>query len=92
MPICEVPLNLAGGTWNRNDVIAFSLNGGPLMRVSATGGEPEVTTVLDTAAGETRHFAPFFLPDGDRFCTLLWVAVGAVLRLRAVCTSARCVA
>ncbi len=73
--ICAVPSNLTGGTWNRDDVILFGMSGSgsAVMRVSAQGGRPVPATTLDTERGETRHWAPFFLPDGDHF---LYLAVG----------------
>jgi Tol biopolymer transport system component len=51
------------GTWNSDDVIVVS-HGGTLARVSAGGGRLEQLTTLDTAAGETFHTFPHFLPDG----------------------------
>ena len=35
-PLCDAPRN-AGGTWNRDGVIVFSANTGPLLRVLASG-------------------------------------------------------
>ena len=40
---------------------------GPLMQVSANGGQPEPATTLDASHGETAHRFPAFLPDGKRF-------------------------
>jgi Tol biopolymer transport system component len=54
------------GTWGSGDVIVFR-RGAVLARVSAGGGEPQDITALDTAAGETVHGFPFFLPDGKHF-------------------------
>src|SRR5262249_42526273 len=45
---------------------------GPLMQVSANGGEPKPATTLDGSRGETAHRFPQFLPDGKRF---LYVAL-----------------
>ncbi len=56
-----------GGTWNRDDIILFALNGSPLQRVSVSGGKPVAATVLDTQAGETSHWSPLFLPDARHF-------------------------
>src|SRR5262249_44358226 len=39
--------------------------GGPVQRVSATGGSPVAATTL--AAGQIFHIAPRFLPDGRGF-------------------------
>src|SRR5205085_243728 len=38
-----------------------------LYRVPAAGGTPIPVTQLDTAAGETSHRMPWFLPDGRHF-------------------------
>ncbi len=55
-----------GGTWNADGAILFAPAGsGPLMRVSATGGE--VTAVTSLGPQEQAHRFPQFLPDGRRF-------------------------
>ena len=73
--ICEIGPNITGGTWNRDDVILFGLNTpGVIQRVSASGGSPQPATTLDVTKGETRHFAPWFLPDGEHF---LFLALGS---------------
>jgi len=55
-----------GGSWNQNNVIVFAPAAAtPLMKVSASGGEPAPATVFDK--GETSHRWPFFLPDGEHF-------------------------
>ena len=53
-----------GGTWNRNGVILFATENGPLRRVSAKGGECSALGKLDPndIAG-----LPVFLPDGVHF-------------------------
>jgi hypothetical protein len=48
-------------------VIVFAPASGPLLKVSASGGDPEPITSLDTAAGETAHRFPHFLPDGRQY-------------------------
>src|SRR5262245_8574512 len=65
--IADASVNGLGGTWNREGTILFnSVAGGPLFRVSATGGEPPVAvTRLET--GQTFHVSPQFLPDGRHF-------------------------
>ena len=57
----------SGGTWNRDNVIVFSVNRQPLQRVSAAGGTPVSVSVIDTEYGETGHRWPRFLPDGRHF-------------------------
>ena len=75
--LCELPgPNSTGGTWSRDNVIlygVFATPVGEIHRVSAAGGTPSPVTRLDTNAGETRHWTPYFLPDGRRF---LYLATG----------------
>ncbi len=57
-----------GATWGASGVIVFApSNNGPLLRISANGGEPQPATTLDVARGETGHRFPWFLPDGRHF-------------------------
>ena len=56
-----------GGAWNRDDVILFAGNSGPLMRVQASGGAPVAATTLNKARAEETHRWPSFLPDGRHF-------------------------
>lgn len=65
---------LPPGAWNADGVIVVS-HGGALGRVSANGGPIEPLTSLDTAAGETFHAYPHFLPDGQH---LLYTAYQAL--------------
>jgi len=61
--------NGRGGTWNRNDVIVFApTTTGPLLRISAEGGQTSPVTHL--ASGENSHRWPQFLPDGRHFLYL----------------------
>jgi Tol biopolymer transport system component len=54
-----------GGSWNAEGLILFArTGGGPLFRVSASGGEPVPITKLERQAS---HRYPSFLPDGRRF-------------------------
>jgi eukaryotic-like serine/threonine-protein kinase len=53
-----------GGTWNRDGVILFGSDTGPLRRVNATGGSCDPVT--RTESGSVRGF-PNFLPDGKHF-------------------------
>jgi Tol biopolymer transport system component len=65
----------ATGTWNQDDVILFTPNGGsPIHRVSASGGTPSPVTALDPTQGDAQHWFPSFLPDGRHF---LYYAVGS---------------
>ena len=57
-----------GGSWNRDGTIVFApASGGPLMRVSAGGGEVVAVTALDSTRNERAHRFPYFLPDGEHF-------------------------
>jgi WD40 repeat protein len=56
-----------GGTWSHDGVILFGRLGGPIHRVSRSGGTATPVTVLDQTRGETGHTFPSFLPDGRRF-------------------------
>ena len=59
--------NADGGAWNRNGEIVFAPGlGAPLMWVSAAGGKATPATTLDTAAGDTKHVWPQFLPGGNQ--------------------------
>ncbi len=54
------------GDWGPDDTIVYSPTySGGVLRVSANGGEPEVLTTPDAAAGELGHWYPQLLPDGD---------------------------
>lgn len=65
--ICDAP-DGRGGTWNRKGVILFSpTSNGPIHRVAASGGKPEIALPLDDAAGETAQRFPRFLPDGMHY-------------------------
>jgi Tol biopolymer transport system component len=76
------------GSWSTDGVILFgTFAAGPLMKVSAEGGEPSPVTTLDRSLAETRHVAPSFLPDGRHFLYLslrnttgpqAWICVGSL--------------
>ena len=60
--------NAKGGAWSRDDIILFTPEfNSPLHRVPATGGTSTPVTKVNTAAGESSHRFPQFLPDGKRF-------------------------
>lgn len=63
--ICNVTA-LRGASWGADDTIVFAsgdTNTG-LLRVSASGGDPETLTNPDRKKGEVDHFWPEILPDG----------------------------
>jgi serine/threonine protein kinase/Tol biopolymer transport system component len=53
-----------GGAWNRDGVILFAPQAGPIFRISAAGGEP---TLLTQPERGISHRFPHFLPDGRHF-------------------------
>jgi Tol biopolymer transport system component len=63
--VADAPL-ARGGAWQPDDMILFAPNAsGPLSRVNARGGTPEIATHLET--GQNDHRAPVILPDGRHF-------------------------
>jgi len=65
--VCNVP-DSRGGTWSKDGVIVFAPQAlGPLMKVSADGGEPVEVVKPDAARGEAGLRFPYFLPDGVHF-------------------------
>ena len=69
--LCQSPLLVGSGTWNRDDVIVFGTRGlgtaAVLRRVAASGGDPVPITAIGEQTGEIFHTFPSFLPDGRRF-------------------------
>jgi len=64
--LCEAT-GAFGGTWNQAGVIVFASGiTGPMHKVSANGGAPELVTSLPQGSSESHHW-PFFLPDGRHF-------------------------
>jgi Tol biopolymer transport system component len=69
--ICKVDGQSFGASWGADDQIVFAtLNSKGLMRVSASGGEPQVLTRIDT--GEAAHFWPDTLPGGQGVLFTIW--------------------
>jgi predicted Ser/Thr protein kinase len=65
--LCDAPSG-RGAVWTRANVILFAPDaGGPLFRMSASGGTPVPVTSLDHARKEYGHRFPTMLPDGDHF-------------------------
>jgi len=60
-----------GGTWNRDGVILFAPQDGPIYRVAASGEPVVPVTELDATRGDTSHRFPRFLPDGVHFLYLV---------------------
>jgi eukaryotic-like serine/threonine-protein kinase len=51
-----------GGAWNRDGIVVFGQLTGPLLQVSASGGEPSVA--IKAPAADDALWNPSFLPDG----------------------------
>lgn len=71
-------------SWGADGVILLASDavaGGPLLRVSAAGGEPAPATELDKERKEQSHRFPHFLPDGRHY---LYLATGSDARDRVV--------
>jgi Tol biopolymer transport system component/aminoglycoside phosphotransferase (APT) family kinase protein len=60
-----------GGTWNRNGVILFAPQDGPIFRVGQNAGPAVPVTRVDVTHGDTSHRFPRFLPDGVHFLYLV---------------------
>lgn len=65
--LCDGVNVLLGGSWNKDGVIIFGSNNGPLMRVSTAGGIASPVTRLEPSRDEITHTDPIFLPDGRHF-------------------------
>ncbi|MEZ4649461.1 MAG: protein kinase [Candidatus Eisenbacteria bacterium] len=64
--ICDAP-NGKGGSWNADDTIVFAPEAvGPLVAISANGGEPRTVTTVDTTRYSGHRF-PVCLPGSERF-------------------------
>jgi serine/threonine-protein kinase len=62
--VCLVPPVTAGGAWDRDRTIVFTvLVNGPLARVPETGGKLQMIARLDPSRGELSHLWPQILPD-----------------------------
>jgi len=65
--LCDAP-NGRGGVWTPSNVILFTPEaGGPLYRISASGGTATPVTKLDASRREYGHRFPTLLPDGQHF-------------------------
>ena len=56
---------LGGATWSQDDTIYFvAENPGAILRVPASGGEPQEAVPIEFAKGERLHKFPYALPGG----------------------------
>lgn len=65
--LCDIPVQMAGASWNTDDTIVFSEKMSGVMRVSCNGGTPE-TLIEASIVGIVKDgfpLAPILLPDGD---------------------------
>ena len=67
--ICDAPVSVLGGAWNRDGDIIFG--NGRIMRAPAAGG---VATPVTAESPEEFHTFPSFLPDGRHFVYLRFSA------------------
>jgi eukaryotic-like serine/threonine-protein kinase len=63
--LCNVVLG-RGGTWSKDDVIVFGVNGDGTFRIPAAGGSATSVTTRESGTGGDHRF-PWFLPDGRHF-------------------------
>jgi eukaryotic-like serine/threonine-protein kinase len=75
VPLSDAEAGGSGGSWSNDDVIVFPRLRGGLHRIDAGGGTATAVTTLDKAAGDDRHWWPYFLPDNKHF---LYEAVGSL--------------
>ena len=70
--ICDAPTGGWGGAWNTDDIIIAGVTDpGPLVRVSAKGGDTPAPLTKITLP-ENDHDWPQFLPDGRHFIYTAW--------------------
>jgi Tol biopolymer transport system component len=62
--VCRLPGVYRGGAWGARDVILLAITRGPMYKVSASGGDPEVFIKLNAEVDVDFH-QPAFLPDGQ---------------------------
>ena len=73
--IVPVTADVRGASWSGDGRIVFAPTfTGPLLQVSASGGNVTPATVIDKGRSEGTHRFPWFLPDGRHF---LYFAAGS---------------
>lgn len=63
--LCDLQGFSRGITWANDNTILFGHVNRGILRVSASGGEPEPVSTLDSSNGEISHRFPQVLPDGN---------------------------
>jgi Tol biopolymer transport system component len=63
--LCDIS-GTGQGSWNKDGVI-LAPDGISIYRISSAGGAPVAVTAVDKEHGETAHYWPHFLPDGNHF-------------------------
>ena len=64
LTLCDAP-EFRGGSWGEDGSIIARLNRSPLMKVPASGGNPEPVTQFDTNRKEIQQRWPQVLPGGN---------------------------
>jgi len=72
--ICALSGASRGASWGTDDSIVFATSEpfSGLLRVPASGGEPEVLTKPDAATGERDHYFPSVLPGASGVLFTIW--------------------
>ena len=75
--VCKASADSPGARWGADDTIVFTPDwSSGLVRVAASGDEPEVLTTVDRQAGEAGHWWPEFLPNGRTVLFTVWIGSG----------------
>ena len=69
--IAEVPVR-GTAVWAPDNTIVMGGQEGPLLRVSAEGGDPRALTTLNAGEGEIGHEWPQIFPDGHTVLFTIW--------------------
>ena len=72
--ICTLSGASRGASWGPDDSIVFATSdpSSGLLRVPASGGDPEVLTKPDAASGEQDHYFPSVLPGASGVLFTVW--------------------
>ena len=70
--VVELTISIAGTSWGDDDQVILGRTSGGLVRVPASGGEPQELTALDAGRGEVAHRWPSIIPNHQ---AVLYVAL-----------------